>query len=463
MNNKLKLVVCLMSSLSLMLLPVVFGASCSQCRVGWDFSLKEYYISIEPWDGLLNDSGIPLFDYGDEIGTEYNSAIISQYALANFDLYLETCDSEYRDIFLNQADWLLENLVIGMGGDFYVWEYSFDYAPSDVDVYMEAPWVSAVAQGQGISVLLRAYDLTREEEYLEAAEAVMEAFEKTIDEGGVLYTDGEGFSWYEEYPSSQPSHVLNGFIYALFGLYDMYLATGSEKALGLFNDGVETIKANLQEYDTGSWSLYYLSGERDSITFIFRFKTASRHPQYRHPIDEISLVESLNGAERVLVFLDVGHKDDTTNLSSNNSNLFYDPMWRDWSRSYILDGRTVRNYENYQARVPQASFELRFVVNPEAEYYLTVAYKDISTEPVYVEIYIAGERNFLRLGELEADNSKEWQTSRIEIPQSPLSRGHEAMAKFHQLLIEQLEALHSITGESIFSEYELKFGDYLIN
>ena len=457
MNNILKQGLCLIFAISLILLPLVLGASCNQCGVGEDYLLKEYYVSIEPWNGLFDDSGIPMVDYGGEIGYMYDPATISQHALANFELYLETCDNEYREKFLDQADWLLENLVLCEARDFYVLEYDFDYGQFD----MEAPWISAVAQSQGISTLLRAYEVTGEEKYLEAAEAAPGAFEKTINEGGVSYIDRDGFSWYEEYPASKPPHVLNGFIYALFGLYDLYKSTGSEKALGLFNDGVETLEANLHEYDTGSWSAYYLPGENDPGIFNFRLKTQGAHPQYSHPIDEISLLEALGGEEKILVILDVGHEDDTTDIFYSNSSLSYDPLYSDWSRSYVLDGRTARNYEDYGAMYPQAPFKLRFTVNPSAKYYMDICYKDISTEVLYVDVYVVGNVNYTRLGEMQAGNSGEWRTGRIEVPISVLAQGHGATGKEHRLHIEQLEALHMLTGKDVFSEYALKFDGYL--
>jgi len=43
-------------------------------------------------------------------------------------------------------------------------------------------------------------------------------------------------------------------------LYDFYKVTRSKEALGLFNKGIETLENNIYRYDTGSWSLYELSG-----------------------------------------------------------------------------------------------------------------------------------------------------------------------------------------------------------
>ena len=71
----------------------------------------------------------------------------------------------------------------------------------------------------------------------------------------------EKYVWYEEYPTTPASFVLNGFIYALLGLYDVSLtATGDAqlRSRELFSDGVQSLKALLPLYDTGSGSSYDL-------------------------------------------------------------------------------------------------------------------------------------------------------------------------------------------------------------
>ena len=43
-------------------------------------------------------------------------------------------------------------------------------------------------------------------------------FLKDIDEGGVVYADEDGHTWFEEYIVSPPTHILNGFIWASWGV-----------------------------------------------------------------------------------------------------------------------------------------------------------------------------------------------------------------------------------------------------
>ncbi len=87
-------------------------------------------------------------------------------------------------------------------------------------------------------------------------------FQRPIAEGGVAFTDESGDLWFEEYIVSPPTHILNGFIWALWGVYDYALATKEAAAQELFARGVRTLLHNLDRYDLGFWSLYEQSGTR---------------------------------------------------------------------------------------------------------------------------------------------------------------------------------------------------------
>lgn len=69
------------------------------------------------------------------------------------------------------------------------------------------------------------------------------------------------YDWYEEYPTTPSSFVLNGFIYALLGLYDLKeTATDDDgkMAARLYEAGMKSLKAMLLMFDTGSDTFYDL-------------------------------------------------------------------------------------------------------------------------------------------------------------------------------------------------------------
>ena len=77
-----------------------------------------------------------------------------------------------------------------------VWNHHFDWEYRDT---LKAPWYSALAQGQGISVLVRAYKESGEARYLEGARRAFASFQQPLDSGGVAFTDSAGDLWFEEY------------------------------------------------------------------------------------------------------------------------------------------------------------------------------------------------------------------------------------------------------------------------
>jgi hypothetical protein len=76
--------------------------------------------------------------------------------------------------------------------------------------------------------------------------------------GGVIATDARGDVWIEEYIVDPPSHILNGYIWALWGVFDYANWSGDRDAWALWNSGLRTLLARIPDYDTGWWSLYEL-------------------------------------------------------------------------------------------------------------------------------------------------------------------------------------------------------------
>jgi heparosan-N-sulfate-glucuronate 5-epimerase len=141
-----------------------------------------------------------------------------------------------------------------------------------------------LAQGQGVSLLLRAHAITGTDPYRDAANRAFEAFLRSVESGGVAFTDCAGNVWLEEYIVDPPTHILNGFIWAAWGIYDYFLATGSAAASNLFDATVATLRANLDRYDLGFWSLYEQSGTwlpMVASPFYHRLHIAQLHVMHR--------------------------------------------------------------------------------------------------------------------------------------------------------------------------------------
>jgi hypothetical protein len=223
--------------------------------------LGEYYMVFglkADYRGPFDGDGIPLLDYRGSIGRQYNPIAVAQYGLGNYNQFVRTADAERRRKFIAVADWLTANLSQNSAG-LWVWHHYFDW---DYRTTLKAPWYSALAQGQGISMLVRAHRETGRDEYLQAARLAFAPFLETLDQGGVSFIDASGHRWFEEYIVSPPTHILNGFVWSLWGVYDYWLATGATDAETLVDQATSTLSENLEHFDAGFWSLYEQSGTR---------------------------------------------------------------------------------------------------------------------------------------------------------------------------------------------------------
>jgi heparosan-N-sulfate-glucuronate 5-epimerase len=183
----------------------------------------------------------------------YHPTSIAQYALARWNLYLATGDEKHKEAFLAQARWLVENekpLGNAAGG----WPIPFASRAYNAP----SMWLSALTQGNALSVLVRAYQLSGADQFLQVARRAMRTFERDIEDGGVAATVGEGGVFFEEVANYPAAHVLNGYILALFGLYDYVHVVKDRHVEALIKRSLTTLHTMIAEFDTGYWSLYDL-------------------------------------------------------------------------------------------------------------------------------------------------------------------------------------------------------------
>ncbi|KER26460.1 hypothetical protein T265_06313 [Opisthorchis viverrini] len=160
--------------------------------------------------------------------------------------------------FISAAKWFLRNQ--GSDGGWHIpVARQFRERPT-----IEPGWVSAMGQGQGISLLVRVYNYTKDMTYLESAHRALGPFARSVAQGGVLsYFLGQlAFPWFEEYPTRPGSHVLNGMIYSLVGLYDLSqvspLPEVRKRSTQLWHSGLNSLSTLLPLFDSGSGSFYDL-------------------------------------------------------------------------------------------------------------------------------------------------------------------------------------------------------------
>jgi hypothetical protein len=120
---------------------------------------------------------------------------------------------------------------------------------------LPAPWPSSLAQGEAASLLVRAARLLARPELEELAVRVAEPLVRADSELVASTPDGPVL---QEYPTSPPAHVLNGWITSLWGLHDA-ASVGFAAAGDAFDAGVRAVAARLHLYETPiGWSRYDL-------------------------------------------------------------------------------------------------------------------------------------------------------------------------------------------------------------
>jgi heparosan-N-sulfate-glucuronate 5-epimerase len=157
----------------------------------------------------------------------------------------------WQKVVMRSADWLVRRMD---PAGLLPYEFSMGHTYS-----LKPPWYSAMAQGEAASFLLRAARTMRAMELGDAAGRAVTCLTEprsslvaATEEGPVL----------QEYPTEPPAHVLNGWIFALWGLYDVAMAgppSVNAQARVAFDEGVDALARRLPKYQlAGGWSRYDL-------------------------------------------------------------------------------------------------------------------------------------------------------------------------------------------------------------
>ncbi len=160
----------------------------------------------------------------------------------------------------------------------------------DVPKYgLRAPWSSGLIQGQGASVLVRAHTVTGEDRYATLALGAVAPL--LVEGGGQLVTQTAWGAILEEAPSAPPSHILNGWISALWGLWDVGLALDDTRSRERFASSLSALRAHLPAYDTGWWSRYSL--------YPHALEDLAKPIYHRFHVDQLTALHRLTGHDDI--------------------------------------------------------------------------------------------------------------------------------------------------------------------
>ncbi len=213
--------------------------------------LKGYFNDLTGktnWTGRLDHSGLPLSKLSSGKVIHF-PILLCQKALGHWDLWLLTSEAEHRQAFLKIADWLVTTQHASGG-----WDTWSQMGQPDQFRY------SAMTQGEALSVLVRANALQAHVSYPAACHKAVALMQHDVETGGVCsHEDGDVFL--EEFPSAKRDTVLNGWIFALFGVYDYLLQFADEQVGRFYSRCTASLVRHLPDFDAGYWS-FYSSGTR---------------------------------------------------------------------------------------------------------------------------------------------------------------------------------------------------------
>ncbi|MBS4033792.1 MAG: hypothetical protein KGZ85_04955 [Ignavibacterium sp.] len=231
--------------------------------------LGKYYLdfaSKAQYNGKISEDNIPLTSYRGQDFIQHPT-IIAQYALGLFEL-LSKNDFQHQDTkkrFIELAKWFDKNYKEFPGGKCWVVNVLYP------ELGINSPWISAMTQGEIISVLVRAASISNDSRLEQLAIDALAPFEFDVKDGGVV-NYFKSIPVYEEAPIiNRTTAVLNGFIFSLFGLFDLLLFNNNSRSKRLFNLGVDSLIKLLPYYDIKYWTRYRLMEYPESYLSSFTY------------------------------------------------------------------------------------------------------------------------------------------------------------------------------------------------
>ena len=204
-----------------------------------------------------------IVDTGEAI---YFSIAIFQYGLAAYDLYLASNkkDKSMLDKVIACANWGVDNQM--EDGSWITFAYETPDYP-----------FSAMAQGEGVSLLIRAYNETKDERYMACLKKAMQFMLTPFEEGGPTLYNNDGVFLYE---CPKDPLILNGWIFSFWGLWDYCLTFKEDKdAKNIMKRTLDTMVKWLPKFDLPYWSMYE-DGKRICSPFYHKLHIAQLNVMY---------------------------------------------------------------------------------------------------------------------------------------------------------------------------------------
>ena len=214
---------------------------------------------------LLDPQGVLLFDYGGDLGRQYNPLFIADFAMSMVHLWGE---AEARDILLANLEHLIATAVKTPGGNLR-FPFGFDFPAAGE----RAPWYSAMAQARVGQALMWGWRLSGDPRYLGAAKAAILAMTEVDQNPPIAKPLARGV-WLNEFPGNR-FYVLDGSLVALVGVQEVYRGLPAddddrERIGTLFGEALAGFKANQGCFTTPFGGVFFTDAGQITESVLLR-------------------------------------------------------------------------------------------------------------------------------------------------------------------------------------------------
>lgn len=207
--------------------------------------LPYYSLKLKPVETpLVDEEGVLMVVPAGSTAPIDHPTAQSQYVLSTLlNNYQLTGDPNLLERAERNLDRMLGYAIQLRGASFFPFYADFKLHGLE-DEIRQGPWCSGMTQGQALSAFVRTYRLTRHRPYKRVADSLFRSLEVPfVDESrpSAIHVDDAGYLWIEEYPGEKPDRTFNGFIFALFGVYDYWALTGDKDAYRMLQGAAATL------------------------------------------------------------------------------------------------------------------------------------------------------------------------------------------------------------------------------
>ncbi|MDW0157269.1 MAG: D-glucuronyl C5-epimerase family protein, partial [Nitrososphaeraceae archaeon] len=187
----------------------------------------------------------------------------------------------YNPNFVDNADWFLGSSNYEDYVDYHLIPYNYNW---QFYSNISAPWYGCEAQSKAMLVTAKKYNETGDSKYLQFSKKVFNGLNSPV-----LNQDGWLLGVVAE---NNNAAILNSQLFCVANLMTYYEYTGDERALTLFQKGVDVLEKNINDLSVDCGTYYSLSKDR--------FVSHQQHPEYMKMLERLYLMTGSNTLKNTL-------------------------------------------------------------------------------------------------------------------------------------------------------------------